>query len=491
MTGRLAALRALGRADRVLLGLLGLHVVIKVLMAQHAAGADIFGDESAYANGARSLSNALRDLGSLGPVDGAELERNVVASGWFMPGMALVLTPLYLVVPDASTELFRAYLGLVSTGLFLYCVLEVRRVLGTVSAIALAVLPGLVPAFALFGIAAWGDLYAGLVLVIVTVRAVELARHVAGGSAPTYRQAAALAGWSIAAVYLRSSVLPIVAVIGVLALVGVVLALRGPERRRAVVAGAVGGAVFLAVLLPWSIAASASLGGRVVTTTSVSLALANTFGDREEFCYGPCDPGSTIWFNPLRYSREVARATGHSEVEVQQQMSEYARRDVTPHGYAGGVLENLERYRTDPARFLTYLRGTPSGEPDLLEDVAREVSELLFTLGTWVVVLALLAVSRGPLDRQVQLVLVKLGLGGLLMQPFVHLAGPRYWTTAAVFAGLALGVLVTWGLELSRDLRGPRPAGTHPEPGLRVLTVLQVLLALGAVGALAAVHLLA
>lgn len=470
-----------GRGDRVLVALLVLHAVIKVLMWRHAADGVVFGDESAYANGARSLSNALRDLGSFGPVDGAEVERNVVGSGWFMPGMSVLLTPLFLVVPDASTEVFRAYLGVVSTGLFVYVALQVRRTLGTRAAIAFAVLPGLIPVFGLFGVAAWGDLYAGLALVVVLLRSVELSRAVAGGTAPPLRPALALGAWSIVAVYLRSSVLPIVAVIGVLGLLAALVALRGRERTRAVLACAAGGAVFLAVLLPWSVAASASLGGRVVTTTSVPLALANTFGDREELCYGPCDPGSTIWFNPLRYSREVARATGHSEVEVQQQMSAYARRDVTAHGYAEDVLANLERYRTDPARFLTYL--PEDGHVDPVEDVAREVTELFFRFGTWVVVLTMLLVARRSRERQVQLVLLKLALGGLLFQPFVHLAGPRYWTTAAAVAGLALGLLVAWAADAVR--RTERP------PGLRSLTLLQVLLSVGAAGALVAVHLIA
>lgn len=485
MSGMVSRLRALGRADRVLLALLGLHVVLKVLMYVHAAGADIFGDESAYANGARSFSNALRDLGSFGPVDGAELERNVVGSGWFMPGMSLLLTPLFLVVPDASTEIFRAYLGVVSTAMFAYALWEVRRVLGRRVAVAFAVLPGLIPTFALFGVAAWGDAYAGLALVVVLVRAVEMARQVAGGVAPSRRQAAALAGWSIATVYLRSSVLPIIAAIGVLALVGVVVGLRDHERRRGLVAGVVGGAVFLAVLLPWSVAASASLGGRVVTTTSVPLALANTFGDREQFCYGPCDPGSTIWFNPLRYSREVARATGHSEMEVQQQMSAYARRDMTAHSYATNVVDDFDRYTTEPWRFLTYL--PLDGETDPVEDGARIGTEWLFQLATGIAVLALLLVARRSRERQVQLVLVKLALGGLLFQPFVHVAGPRYWTTAAAVAGLALGLLATWAL----DLRAVRRGSAAPPDGLRSLTILQAALSVAAVAGLGTVLLLA
>ncbi|HTW14365.1 MAG TPA: hypothetical protein VMF51_04490 [Nocardioides sp.] len=479
----------IGRADWVLVVLLGAHVLLQVLMFRHSSGADPVGDEKAYLDAARSLSNALRDLGSFGPVDGADLERNVVGNGWFMPGMSLLLTPLFLVLPDASMESVRGYLGLVSTALFLYAAWQVRRVLGPAAALCFAVLPGLIPAFALFGVAAWGDLNAGLVLVVVLLRAVELARVVAAGSVPTVRQVAGLAGWAVAALYLRSSMMPALVTLGLLAGATALWAFRGRERRRAVLAVLAGVVVFVSVLLPWSLLASASLGGRVVTTTSVPLALANTFGDRDEFCFGPCDPAGTIWFNPVQYSREVARATGRSELEIQEQMSAYARRDVTLHSYAGDVLENLERYRTDPAFYLDYL--PYDKEADRFEEESRDVTDRFFTLGTIVVVLALLLVSRGPRDRQVQVLLVKVALGGLLFQPFVHMAGSRYWTTAAAVAGLALGVLVTWGLDLLRELRRPRPGGPPDDTGLRVLTLLQALLAVGAVGALAGLHLLA
>ncbi len=66
----------------------------------------------------------------------------MVGNGWFMPGMSLVLTPLFLVLPDASMESVRGYLGLVSTGLFLYAAWQVRRVLGPAAALCFAVLPG-------------------------------------------------------------------------------------------------------------------------------------------------------------------------------------------------------------------------------------------------------------------------------------------------------------------------------------------------------------
>ncbi|WP_244931531.1 hypothetical protein [Nocardioides sp. W7] len=482
-------MRVPGRADLVLLVLLGLHVLLQVLMLQHSSDAVPIGDEKAYADGARSLSNALRDLGSFVPPDVADLERHVVGNGWFMPGMSVLLTPLFLVLPDASVEAFRVYLGLLSTGLFLYAALQVRRVLGPAAALCFAVLPGLVPAVALFGIGAWGDLNAGLVLVVVLLRAVELARVVAAGSAPTPWRVMGLAGWAVAALYLRSSLMPVLVTLGLLAVATALVALRGPERRRAVLAGVAGIVVFVLVLLPWSVLASTSLGGRVITTTSVPLALANTFGDRDEICFGPCDPAGTIWFNPVQYSREVARATGRSELEVQEQMSAYARRDVTSRGYAEDVLENLERYRTEPAYYLDHL--PYDRETDGFEDASRDATDRFFALGTIVVVLAMLLVSRGPRDRQVQLVLVKVALGGLLLQPFVHMTGSRYWTTAAAVAGLALGVLVTWGLDLLRSLREPRPGEESPRAGLRSLTVLQALLALGAVGTLVGLHLLA
>ena len=217
--------------------------------------------------------------------------------------------------------------------------------------------------------------------------------------------------------------------------------LRGAQRRRGIAALVAGGVCFLAVLAPWSIAASRTLGDRVITTTSVSNVLGNTFGDRDELCFGPCDPGSTIWFNPLRYSREVGRATGLSELEVQHQMSAYARRDVTTGSYLRDVARNLGHYLEGPAGFTRFMHD-PATDLGWLRWLIVALTDLMFYPMVAVGLLVLVVARRRPLPEQALPIVLKVALAALLLQPFVHQAGSRYWPTAAPIVSLGLVMLV-------------------------------------------------
>ncbi|MDP9821218.1 hypothetical protein J2S59_001027 [Nocardioides massiliensis] len=420
--------------------LVAAHLLIKVVVYAQVAHAPLIGDEAAYVDGARALSNLLRDLGSFTTPDVVELERNVVASGWFMPGMSLVLTPLFVLVPDAPVWAIRGFLGVVGTVLFLAVLRRVDRVWGRRATLVLMVFPGLVPTWSVFTFGAWGDQTAGVLLLLFLTLVHPVLLGAVAGRAPSIRQGLAIGAVAIACVYARSSVAVLVGLLGVLLAVAVVVLLRDAARRRAVVAAGVASAVFGGLLLPWSLSASAVLGDRVITTTSVSTVMANTFGDRDRVCFGPCDPGSTLWFSPLRYSREVARATGLSEVEVQQQMSAYARAEVTPRSYARDVTENAGRYALSPARFATYLRAP--GTSDVVHAGIVVGTGVLFFPFLLAALVSLLVPRRRTTSAHLLAVCAKLSALALLSQPFVHIAGPRYWTTAApVFALLALLLL--------------------------------------------------
>ncbi len=471
--------------DAALRWLFAAHVVLTVVLLTLMARTPLRGDEVAYADGARALSNLLRDLGGGGPLDTAELQRNVVGSGWFMPGSSILMTPLFVLVPEASSAVIRCYLALVTTGLLWWCVVAVRRVLGARYAAAILVIPGLIPIWLMFSAAAWGDLGAGLLVVVLLTRLMELVRGVRTAQAPTYRQGAALGLLAIAVVYLRSSALPMV--FGLIATAAVIAAVSGARtldpRQRVRAIGAVGlaGAVFVALLLPWSMFASHTLGGRVVTTTSVPTVMANTFGDRERLCFGPCDPGSTIWFTPLRYSREVARATGVDELEVQRQMSSYARSQMTPEGYARDVAADSARYFLNPTGFVSILTGRAPGDPvGAVLTVTSAVPYVLLMVG-WL--FALLAQLRRRYDDQVLSLLLKVGLLGLFVQPFVHVSGSRYWTTAAPLGGLALGLAASLLAARFRPMPGTVRSLTLGH-GARWLSFAQAGLAVFAVGVL-------
>ncbi|MGD9959889.1 hypothetical protein [Nocardioides sp.] len=466
-------------ARTVLIWLFAAHVLLTLVLFATMAGTPLHGDEAAYADGARALSNLVRDLAALGPVDTAELQRNVVGSGWFMPGSSVLMTPLFVVVPDASAAVIRGYLALVSTGLLLWVVLEVRRALGARYAAALLVVPGLIPMWVMFSMAAWGDLAGGLLVVLLLTRTVVLVRTVRAGVAPSLGQGAALGLIAIAVVYLRSSAaLLVVAMLGAGVLAATVSAVRSlstRERVRASAAVAVAGAVFVGLLLPWSLFASHTLGGRVVTTTSVPTVMANTFGDPNELCFGPCDPGSTIWFTPLRYAREVARATGHSELEVQQQMSAHARADVTRRSYVRDVRGDARRYFLNPTGFVSILSDKPPSDGwGKVITYTSVVPYVLVALG-WV--LGLLVLVRARYEQQLLSVLIKLGLLALFVQPFVHVGGSRYWTTAAPLGGLALALVVTL---VHQQRASPPVVLTRVGLGARWLSATQVVLSLTA-----------
>lgn len=478
-----AGRRVRHRLDLLIGAALVAGVVLRVLVFHQIRQTPFSGDEVAYVDGGKALSNLLRDLAGLHGPDTAELRRDLVGSGWFMPGMSLLLAPLYLVAPHASESVVRGWLGLISSAVFVLAVLDARRVLGRWWALGLAAVPGLVPMWLLFSYTAYGDLLAGLVATLLITRMVAVLRRASDGTVPRLRQGALIGFLAIATVYLRSSSTPLVLGIGLVGLMAVLWC-----GRRALVPLLLAAGVFLGLLMPWSITASATFHTRVLTTTSVPMALANTFGDRTEVCYGMCDPGSTIWFSPVRYAREVARATGASEVTVLGQMSAYARRDMTAHAYARDVIANWHNYRDDPTAFLFKLH--PPGEKDTA--TARWIqrwTERIFDPAVRFAALGLLVVTRRSRRAQLLSVLVKIGMFGLLLQPFVHLAGSRYWTTAAPLAALsgmlALWVLVGWLDRWARGERGPIEAPS------RWLTLAQVALVGIGVAAVATIQLLA
>jgi len=218
--------------------------------------------------------------------------------------------PLFVVFPDAADPLCRAYLGIANLLLLLWAVHSVRRRLGPGYAALLVAFPALLPGWVFMSFTSYGDPPSGLVLVVLVAHVVDMLRRFRAGESPSLKEALQLGLLAIAVLYLRASTLIALAALGIVTLLAALVLLRGVPRWRALGAAALAATVFLVLLAPWSIAASRSLDARVLTTTTVPISLANTFGDRTELCYGRCDPDSSLWFRPLRYAREVGRATG-------------------------------------------------------------------------------------------------------------------------------------------------------------------------------------
>ena len=149
-------------------------------------------------------------------------------------------------------------------------------------------------------------------------------------------------------------------------------------------------------------------------------------------------------------------------------------------------VDNIERYRAIDG-FGSLLK-----PPDAPHDrgfwqwVARDLSLRIFGPVSWLVVAALLVVSRRRYGDQVVAVLLKIGLIALLTQPFVHLAGSRYWTTAGALGGLAVVVLARTAWDAVR--RRPPDPGDEPSA---LLTAVQWVLSVGTVAVATTVAVLA
>ena len=448
--------------------LLVAHVILKLHAGWSISSLVPTGDENAYIDAAKALSNLCRDVLHLAWPDIGELRRNVVVNGWFMPGMPVVLTPLYAVAPDAGTTTLRIYLGCVSFALWLWVVLSVHRHLGRVYAYALMIFPSLVPLWLAFSFTAWGDLYAGLLIVILFCHSFTAIRRIHDYGVFTLWDGIRLGALAVAALYLRSSVSPLVLLLFVF--LGFASLTSTYRHRRlhmlAGIAAAIG--TFIAVLLPWSLSASLALHAPVTTTTTVPLSMAVTFGDHGKLCFGPCGRGN-IWFRTVAYSKAVARDAGVSELTIQKEMSRYAMQGVTPAGYASDVLGNFGRYAFNPGSFaLFFARASlPASEPhDSRTSWLRTSTTIPYFAFMTLLVVAWFTVVRRTRDDQIASLLIKLFSVGLLAQPFVHVSGGRYWTTFGPMFALAAGLL--WSL-----LRNQRLAGCSNAPPSAWLTSLQ------------------
>lgn len=420
---------------RVLLLLVAGHLLLKLALLWRVHDVPLGGDEVQYDASARALADAVRALLTGADVHAHEAARVLVANGWFMPGMALLLLPLHLVLPDAGVELTRFYMGVITTVLFLAVVYAVSRSLGRRYAAVLLVFPGLVPMWVMFSYTSWGDLSCGLVVVLLLLWLLRGARHLREEWVPGWRYGVVLGVLCSVVLYLRSSSLPLVG--GLLVVAALACLVATPRRRwlRALVAPVTAGAVFLVLLLPWSVTASKVMDAPVTTTTSVPISLAVAFGHKKDLCFGRCN-GDNIWTDATGFADNISAMTGLSTVEVQKEMSAYALRDLTPQRYASGVVADLRRFLLNPSEFERKM-APARGDNAVVASVLRNSTDLAYFLFLELGAMSLVLLVRGRQKVRELSVLVSLSLAALLTQPFVHPCHGRYWPVFAPLLALA------------------------------------------------------
>lgn len=444
------ALRSI-RPARLVAILFAAHVALKVALTPIALRSPLRGDEHSYDAGAKTMAAALRSLLSGNGLPIADLQEHVIGNGWFMPGMSTLLAPLYLVAPNASAATVRAYLGVLTLVLFAAAVLVVFRTLPWQFAAALTIVPGLVPIWVLFSFTAWGDLSAGIVLIVVVAFLTWLWGRVVAGDPIRLRDAAALGALLGTTLYLRSSTLPLIAGLLVLCAIAVVCHTRGHQLLRGLVACGLATLILVAMILPWSYTVSRTFDSRVTTTTTLPLSLAYAFGDRDKICFGPCPPHK-IWYSMAEFSRVTAQRTGESELQVQRRMSTYALRGVTPSSYATDVLDDFDRYVFQPTGYESAFRTTDKGtdsarlkvhDPDLVSRLNVVTTKILYFGALLLAAISILLVRRTSARVQIVTILASLTTAALMTQPFVHVASPRYWPVfLPMLSLLAAGQLI-------------------------------------------------
>lgn len=389
------------------------------------------GDEVTYAQVARSFADSLLGRQSL-----SNLAVEVVGFGWFLPGISIVLTPVYLIDSTPDLAFVRLYASVVIFLLWVWTLREVDREAGRPFAIALLIFPSLDVTWHMFAGSVWGDLPSGLVLAIVFARLLRMTRTLWTGGGIAFKDWLYLEFLLVLAFYLRGNLILVAFAVHVFLLCLLVLTARRETLLRQAAFAVIGACYFVLAMLPWSVTASRVLGGTVISTSTPVLAFALTFGNAADACFGPCPrkAGSyNVWVSAVKFSRAYGAAHGISELEVQRMMAQRALRDLTISRFLRRVKVNTIRYFSDPADFLQQ-RFLPSSKLGLGETTVAwlaTICALLTGVLYWPFLASLLVANfwivRSRFEDQTASLAIKLLSICVAIQPFFHTSHPRYW----------------------------------------------------------------
>ena len=150
----------------------------------------------------------------------------------------------------------------------------------------------------------------------------------------------------------------------------------------------------------------------------------------------------------MRYSKTIATELGTDELSVQKNMARYATREVTPETYSAKVLANFGRYAFRPASFTPFFAASRPATEASRDDSAYQsfivnATRYPYYLFMLFLVLAWLTIIKRPVEQQLNSILIKVFSVCMFVQPFVHVAGGRYWTVFAPLFALSLGLLLS------------------------------------------------
>lgn len=445
-TSTLGARPSGGRAVGWMTVLFVLVLVAAALTQGAMRNTNLRGDEFTYAAGGAALGDALRGRQSWG-----DALDTLVGTGWFMPGASLLAAPLYALIDTPGFAALRTWMAVLSLAMLGGTAHIMARMLGRPAGIALLICPGLVAASHIAMIAVLPDIAAGMAMAIALLAAYRLALDFAGGNRPGWRNIAVLEAALVTAIYMRGPmVLTAVVVHGVLAMIALcadVLCAEKGRRMRNVGRLALGLAAGAALVAPWSIVSTQRFGQTIITTTNFPLVIADSFGNPDKTCFGPCGVGPDIW-PAWHFAQDRAAQTGRNPLDVQREMMASALEGMTPLAYLRKAKMHFGTFLFDRTGLLEDMLPQAFGLPPALRAPMLGAVALLSTLVFVPFLIALFVVNLGFFRQstpdRLQSILLKAATACMFIQPFVHKASARYWTTFAPLAAWSAVLLWQW-----------------------------------------------
>ncbi|WP_147367037.1 hypothetical protein [Aurantiacibacter zhengii] len=403
----------------------------------------LLGDEFTYTDMARSIANGLTGQSSITAMIDA-----VIGPGWFMPAMGIAGAPAFLFSDEPPFWVLRLLPLIFNLALLALLLKAVWLEWGRVHAAALLLFPGMVLGWYVAASGWWPEIPSGLLAMLSLVGCCKIGMHVVRGEPVGWRLLLLFEVALIAALYFRGPVL--VLAIGLHAILFVLVLTKLPASGRSLGRLAVGIALFIALLLPWSIAISAKFEKPIPTTTNVPLVLANSFGGPERSCFGPCEPGQDIW-PAWEFSQAVTEETGENVLDIQAKMLDHALADLTTSEYLASVRENFGRFLFDPMQRLRAYKDRMYSVPENLREpligLISAVTLIVYVPFLLALLLANILPFRHGDKLRMQSILLKAATTCAFIQPFVHKSSARYWTGFAPLMAWAAALLMSAWLQ--------------------------------------------
>lgn len=383
-----------------------------------------------------------------GQPPGNAVER-IVNRAWWLPGPSALMAPIRAFTVNLA--FIRLWFGLVDGVLLLIASGLVWRVIGPRIALAFFCFIGFLPDAAAQSFGIWGEPIGAKLLVIVLMGVVVLARRDEPFGRRQYLFAAGLGALLGSSVYFRP---PLLLQIGTVVVAIVVI---GIGRRRRPSAQSLAGVAALitvgavAVVAPWSIAASRQNGGFVLTTLSVDANAIHVFANPEDLAelaggrgFGDIERAARARMVERDQSYADALRSIRSELLGRVGFADYwARADAEVELYFDEDRTFLEQYQAElTAGAPRRARAVIDSQIDLLETVN---SIMWFPLA----LVAIYAMLRPfPLTARfgVPAVVAKVTLAALMIQPWVSNAKFRH-------LGVALPAMALFALIAVADSR--------------------------------------